>query len=294
VPRSIDTTTSRTAEMTCFSRAVSSQETSLYYKSDDYIAPLILPAIIKPLIHLALFRRIYNKFLAPPGIYEYIIARTKYIDAVFEKALAYHFDQILIMGSGFDSRALRFGDNAGKTKIFELDVPSTQWSKISQYQKRKLTIPDNLTFIAIDFDKEALPDKFNETGFRKGVRSLFVLEGLTMYLQPESVDMTFKIICEYAGSGSQVVFDYIYASVLRDEGIYYGEKVAKKMVSDAGESWYFGIEKGGIENFLALYDLRLIDHQDALALERTYFSDANGNIIGRINGTHCIVTAEKE
>ena len=291
--RRIDTVTSRTAEMTCMSRAVSAFEKDKYYQSGDYIAPRLIPAFIWPLVNLALGRRIFRRFLAPPGIYEYTIARTKYIDELFQKTLLEGFDQILIMGAGFDTRALRFQDKNEKTRIFELDVATTQQAKIRQYQKRNLTIPLNVKFIAIDFDKESLSIKLNEAGFHKEQRSMFVLEGLLMYLQPQSVDTIFRVIQEYAGGRSRIVFDYIYASVLRDEGIYYGEKDAKQMVSAVGERWHFGIEKDEIGEFIAKYGLELIDHMDTQALEKAYFSSTEGNIIGRVNGTHCLVTAEK-
>ena len=230
---------------------------------------------------------------APKGIYEYVIARTKYIDAVFRQALAEQFDQVLIFGAGFDTRAIRFQDAIGNTRVFELDVSVTQQAKIGQYQKRLLDVPLNLKFIAIDFDKDSLSMKLNEAGFYKQQRTLFMLEGLVMYLQPESVDATFQAIRDYAGKGSRVVFDYIYASVLRNEGIYYGETGIVQTVSGAGEQWHFGIEKGQIEQFLARYTLQLIDHKDAKELEEAYFSDSNSKIIGRVNGTHCLVIAER-
>jgi methyltransferase (TIGR00027 family) len=177
--------------------------------------------------------------------------------------------------------------------VFELDVPVTQQAKIGQYQKRHLAIPPSLTFIAIDFEQESLPVKLDEAGLYKHRRSLFILEGVVMYLQPESVDATFQAIRDYAGKGSWVVFDYIYASVLRKEGIYYGETEISQMVSGAGEQWHFGIEKGQIEQFLARYAMQLIDHKDAKDLENTYFTRSNGKVIGRVNGTHCLATAER-
>jgi methyltransferase (TIGR00027 family) len=291
--RRIDSSVSKTAKIVCFSRAVSAMETRKYYKSGDYIAPRMLPRFCWPFVHLSLGRKFYHRIMAPPGIYEYIIARTKYIDEIFEKALAEGFDQILIMGAGFDSRAWRFQGKMGKTRLFELDIPTTQQVKIYRWPQKGLQMPANLTFIAIDFDKESLPDKLIESGFHKGERSLFLLEGLLMYLQPESVDATFKVIQEFAGSGSLIVFDYIYASVLRREGLFYGESSIIKNVSDADEHWHFGIEKDEIEKFLAKYNLLLIDHKDSKDLEKTYFSNAAGKIVGRVNGTHCIVTAKK-
>lgn len=279
--------------MTCVSRACSTFETNSYYKSDDHIAPLLLPSGLRPFLHISVARWLFTQMAAPKGIYEYVIARTKYIDAVFKRALVEQFDQILIFGAGFDTRALRFQNEMGNIRVFELDVPVTQQAKIGQYQKRHLAVPPNLRFIAIDFDNETLSAKLDDSGFNKQQRSLFILEGLVMYLQPESVDATFQTIRDYAGKGSQVVFDYIYAAVLRKEGIYYGEKEIVKTVSSAGEQWHYGIEKGQIEQFLARYEMQLMDHKDARELEQAYFSDSNGNIVGRVNGAHCLVTAEK-
>lgn len=279
--------------MTCLSRAASVFETDSHYKSDDYIAPLLLPVYFKPLLQIPLTRKIFCRMIAPKGIYEYVIVRTKYIDTVFEQALAEQFDQILIFGAGFDTRALRFHHNTQNTQLFELDVPVTQQAKIGQYKKRHLLVPSNVTFIGIDFDKESLPVKLDEAGFRKQQRSLFVLEGLLMYLQPESVQATFQTIQNYAGKSSWVVFDYVHASVLRKEGIYYGESEIVETVSSAGEQWCFGIERGEVEQFLSAYELKLINHKDAKELEKEYFSDADGEVIGKVNDTHCLVTAEK-
>jgi len=111
------------------------------------------------------------------------------------------------------------------------------------------------------------------------------------YLQPQSVDQTFLTIRELAGAGSEVVFNYVYASVLRHEDIYYGEKGSLETVAKAGESWHFGIEKGEIGQFLSRYGFELRDHRDAHELEEMYFKDPAGKIVGRVNGTHCLARA---
>ncbi len=267
-------------------------ESNQYFRSDDHVAPLLLPWGFKTLMRLSLPRKVFAWFVAPKGIYEYVIARTKYIDAVFKHALFEQFTQILIFGAGFDTRALRFRKEASDTKIFELDTPLTQQAKINQYKKRQLSIPENLIFISIDFDKESLSVKLDNAGFCKGHKSLFILEGLVMYLQPKSVDSTFQIIQQYSGKGSRVVFDSVYGSVLRNEEGHYGEDGIVQMVTGAGEQWCFGIEDGQINLFLENYEMKLIDQKDAKALEQSYFCNPEGKIIGRINGTHFLITAE--
>jgi methyltransferase (TIGR00027 family) len=291
--RRIETATSRTAQWTCVSRAASALERDSHYRSDDHIALLLVPGFLKLLLHVPPVRRFCTRAIAPRGIYEYTIARTKYIDAVFEEALAAGFDQILIFGAGFDTRALRFQKKAGSTRIFELDVPITQQAKLGQYAKRGLSIPANAAFVSIDFDKESLSEKLEEAGFARGARSLFVLEGLLMYLQPESVAETFRVIDAFAGERSEVVFDYVRASVLRQVGSCYGEREIAETVAKAGEQWHFGIEEGELARFLGRYGFEVREHQDARDLEQRYFVDATGRTVGRVNGTHCLVRAVK-
>jgi len=288
----IETTASRTAEWTCVARAASSLEPDYHLRTDDSVARQLVPKYVDLLLHTRLGRRLY-KAIAPTGLFEYVVARTKYVDAAFQQALAERFDQILIFGAGFDTRALRFQQLSRNARLFELDVPTTQKAKIAQYNKRHLTIPGNLVFIPINFDTDLLPAKLEEAGFGKGRKSLFVMEGLLMYLQPESVDATFRVIEQFAGQGSRVVFDYLYASVIREENLYYGEQHVRAAVVRADERWHFGIERGMLEPFLSSYGLKLIDEKDASELEREFFTASTGAVLAHVNGSHALVTAEK-
>jgi methyltransferase (TIGR00027 family) len=287
----IETETSRTAELTCFCRAVSSLEKDRCYRSDDRVALSLLPDFLRLLIHIPFAGRLLLKVFTAKGIYEYVIARTKYVDAVFRQALSDQFSQILLFGAGFDTRALRFQEEARQTKIFEMDAPPMLEAKLGQYQKRHLIIPSNTVFVPIDFDRESLPLKLDQARFRRDEKSLFIMEGVLEYLQPQSVDQTFRTIRELAGAGSEVLFNYVFASVLRHEHMCYGEEGAIKTLAKVGESWHFGIEKGEIGQFLSRYGFELRDHRDARELEEMYFKDPAGKIVGRVNGTHCIVRA---
>ena len=284
----IESKTSRTAEFTCMVRASSFYEKTPQYKSNDYIAPILVPKFFLPVIKISILRNFFKNRFFPPGMYEYVIARTKYIDSVFQNAMKDGFDQILIFGAGFDSRGVRFATLNKKTNIFELDAPVTQEAKINQFKNRKIEINSNITFISIDFNKESLEDKLTLSGFDKNKKSLFILEGLTMYLDFDAINSTFDIINEFAGENSEIVFDYVYSSVLREENLYYGEFEVFNGVKDRGEPWSFGIEKGEIESFLEDKNLKLIQNLNSEDLENEFFKDENGNILSKVNGTHCI------
>jgi methyltransferase (TIGR00027 family) len=253
----IETKTSRTAEFTCMYRAASYRETRECYKGTDHIAYILVPGFVKLLLRFPRVCQLYNIYLAPKGIYEYVNARTKYIDSVFMDVLEQGFDQIVIFGAGFDSRAQRLSKLNKKSKIFELDTPITQEDKLNGFTEKNIMIPENLIYIPINFIQESLADKLTAAGFEKNQKTLFLLEGVTMYLSDDAIDKTFTFIQDVAGKGSWVVFDYIYAGVLRQENKYYGEKDIFKTVAKAGEAWSFALEEGEIESFLRKYDFNL-------------------------------------
>lgn len=277
-----------TAKMTCVARAVSYYEQNSYYKSNDNLTPLIIPKFLNFLIKRKIFRALYRKYV-PMGIYEYVIARTKYIDEIFEN-LPELIEQVLIFGAGFDTRLIRFQEKLKNLFTFELDSFLTQSAKIKKYSAVKINLPSNLKLISIDFNKDDLSDKLQKSGFQKNKASLFVLEGLTMYLDPDSIDKVFGLLKDFSGTNSIIVFDYVYASVLRQENLYDGEEDIWKTVSQTGEKWNFGIEKGKAGEFLSKYDFQVIDESGAKELKEKYFG--NQNIY--INATHCLVTAKKK
>lgn len=289
--RRIESKSSRTAGFICMYRAASYLEKNKFYQSDDYIAPKLLPGLIKFLVSNKLVNFRWPFF--PKGIYEYVIARTKYIDDIFEESMKQGIEQILLFGAGFDTRAVRFADKNINTKIFELDTIHTQTAKIEQFKKRNISIPRNTIFIPIDFNVDSVSEKLESNGFMRNKTTLFILEGIIQYLNKEAVDKLFKLLYELSAHESKVVFDYVYASVLRKENIYYGETDIYKKVNSVREPWLFGIEKGETEAFVKKYKFNLIQNLNSEDLEKMFFSDKLGHVIGKINGTHCIAYVKK-
>ena len=288
----IEEKTSRTAQYTCSSRAASYYEKTRFYHSDDYVAAKMVPWYIKPLIWNGFIRRSLLSVMAPRGAYEYVIARTKYIDEVFTRAVSDGVDQVLILGAGFDSRSIRLLPDESTVKVFEIDAPVTQKAKKGRLVELGLGLPMNTVYVPVDFNKEDPEGKLVENGFQYGKRCLFILEGLLMYLDEEAVEETLSLITRLGAKGSLVVFDYLYSSVLRREGRYYGEEDMHKNVEDVGEPWGFGIDEGEVESYLRERGLCLLEELDSKELENRYFTDDDGIVVGRINGTHSIVLAE--
>jgi len=89
----IETKSSRTAGFTCLSRAASYMDKRECYSGPDDIAYVLVPTFFKLLLKSRWLFKLFRQRFFPKGIYEYVIARTKYFDAVFTEALEHGFDQ---------------------------------------------------------------------------------------------------------------------------------------------------------------------------------------------------------
>lgn len=292
--RKIEREGSSTAGYTCFSRACAAREKDERLRGPDHLAEIFMPSIPNILLNVPFLRALCMRKMFPSGIHEYVLARTKLFDKGFLDALEHGFSQIVLLGAGMDTRALRFQDRNKGTTIFDLDIHATQQYKRKVFERKRIVLPAGLVFAPIDFNKEHLADVLTQAGYRKGQQTLFLWEGVTMYLEAKAVDGTLAFIRGSAAEGSIVVFDYVRASVLRRENTLYGEKGSYDRVAQTGERWLFGIEEGAIGGFLAERGFKLLSHYMPSDLEAAYLTAADGTSLRRINETHCIVTAGKE
>lgn len=290
--RRIEREGSSTAGYTCFSRACASKEPDKRFRGPDYLAEVFMPPIPNILLNVPFLRKLCMRKLFPTGIHEYVLARTKAFDEAFVDALERGFPQVVMLGAGMDTRAFRFQEKNGDTTIFDLDIHATQRYKRKVLKRKKIVSPAELVFAPIDFNKQHLADVLPEAGYRDGQQTLFLWEGVTMYLEAGAVDGTLAFIHNSAAKGSIVVFDYVRASVLRYEDSLYGEKEIRGTVSRAQEGWIFGIEDGAIEEFLSARGFKLHSHYMPSDLEVAYLTAKDGTKYGRINETHCIVIAK--
>jgi methyltransferase (TIGR00027 family) len=291
--RRIETAPSRTADIVCLYRAASSMEKDPRYRTNDWVARRLLPRFIQVLFWLPPARRLVTRRLGPPGTYEWVIARTHYVDALFSRAKAEGFAQVVLLGAGFDSRAIRFQRELSDMAVFELDAPTTQAAKTGQYKKRRIPVPINLHFVPVNFEKEDLAQRLEESGFANGSKTLILMEGVTQYIAPEAIYKTMNIIRDHVGKGSWMVFDYAHASAVGRGTAGKDEILMAKRLAKSGETWQFGLSDDEVGPFLARFGFKIIDQKNPRELEQAYFKDAQGSIAGHISDAQSIVIAER-
>jgi methyltransferase (TIGR00027 family) len=149
---------SHTALMAAIHRFLASKESRRGFKGPDHFAYLFLPAKAKFFLSFSFFRKIFSKKLhnKVPGSYEYITARTKFIDEIFLRAVEENIPQIIFLGAGYDTRSIRFREQIQQTVIFEVDAPTTQEEKKNIIKKYEVHLPLKITFVAMNFDVDGL------------------------------------------------------------------------------------------------------------------------------------------
>jgi methyltransferase (TIGR00027 family) len=289
---------SKTALMAAVHRTLANKEYGHEVFGSDYMAIHFLPPHFRFFLGFKKIRkRIKNKIKRKlPGLHEYVLARTAWLDSLFTEALQNKIPQIVILGAGYDSRAYRFDTINQVTKIFELDKSSTQDRKKRCLRKAGINISQNTCLIPIDFIKESLPDTLHRAGYDPDKKTLFIWEGVSYYLSPDAVEATLGYINERAQKETVVAFDYIIPVSENNMDHYYGVKEFFRMMqkNHADEILRFSMPEDETTSFLKRKGLRVLDHYNNDEIESNFLSRMDGSISRQITGHFRFVTASPD
>ncbi len=215
-----------------------------------------------------------------PATLHYLTARTLHIDRALKQAVKDGAQQVVVLGAGFDSRAYRFRNTMPAVHFFEVDFPATLEAKLQQLTRILGEPPKWVRYAPIDFNKQQLEEVLQKAGFRRDVRTFFIWEGVTMYLDEDAVKGTLKFIARRSAPGSRVFFDYIYQPVIEGDYRYPGSRRIAERVRSVGEPYTYGIDPFGAEDLLRMCGLSLISDMGHKAFTKNYLIGSDGYPVG--------------
>jgi methyltransferase (TIGR00027 family) len=130
-----------------------------------------------------------------------IAARTRFFDEQVLAAISSGVRQVVVCGAGYDDRALRF--RAGGVRFFELDHPATQADKARRLKRAGLDTA-GLTLAAADFRVDDVPAVLAASGQDGALATLFLCEGLLVYLDEPAIAGLLAGLAARAGPGSRL------------------------------------------------------------------------------------------
>jgi methyltransferase (TIGR00027 family) len=132
--------------------------------------------------------------------FSWLAARTRFYDDAVTEALDAGIRQVVVVGAGYDSRAWRLARDG--VRFFEVDHPATQADKRGR-------APENgPCYVPVELGVDALHEALPSAGFRTDRPSLFLAEGLTMYLTEPQVRDLLGALHRLGAPGSRLAVNF--------------------------------------------------------------------------------------
>lgn len=157
-------------------------------------------------------QRLYSGFgpilrlaaLRPTGM----AARTAFFDGETMRAIHGGVEQIVILGAGYDGRAVRF--RHGAVRWIEVDFPSTQADKRRRLDALGVTL-DHLRFAPADLMVDDVDSALGSAGHDPLKPTLFICEGLFAYLDPDAGSSLCEKLRRRGSAGSVLAANFLVA-----------------------------------------------------------------------------------
>jgi len=161
-----------------------------------------------------------------------IAVRTSFMDQKIKEHLKKGTRQLVILAAGMDTRSYRL-DFPSDLHVFELDR-----KEVLDYKELKLKDEKPKcarTLLSVDL-REEWHHQLHKAGFRPGLRTLWLVEGLLMYLHEPQVETLFRRI-EALANENDVLLTDILGQTLLDSPFMQNQL---SFLSSIGAPWHFG------------------------------------------------------
>jgi methyltransferase (TIGR00027 family) len=207
------------------------------------------------------------------GLRAFLVARSRYAEDMLAHAVERGVTQYVLLGAGLDTFAHR-NPHPG-LQVFEVDHPATQQWKRELLEDTGLSVPGNLTYVPVDFEREVLPERLDAAGFNAAVPTFFAWLGVVPYLTLAAFRTTLAFIGAQP-AGSAVVLDYAQPR----SALPFFEKLAHDSlaarVQQAGEPFQLFFTPAEIAAELTAF--REIEDIGAAEINAHYFAGRSDNL----------------
>lgn len=140
------------------------------------------------------------------GRSRHLALRTRAIDDATARAVAAGARQLVLVGAGLDARAWRL-PVLREVTVWEVDHPATQAWKRARVADLP-PIARDVRFIETDFERDDLRERLAAAGHDEAARTIFIWEGVTMYLSNAAVDQVLAGLRASSAAGSTLLATY--------------------------------------------------------------------------------------
>jgi methyltransferase (TIGR00027 family) len=142
-----------------------------------------------------------------PGMVHHFLFRKLLIEKQLVGAVASGVRQVIVLGAGLDTLAVRMARRYRTAHVFEIDLPNTQQMKHNIFENIRHPVTPNCRFIKADLTRIPLTTALeDEKEFKPDEPTLVILEGVLMYLTEAEVKALFAAMRESFNGSLTVIF----------------------------------------------------------------------------------------
>jgi methyltransferase (TIGR00027 family) len=206
----------------------------------------------------------------------FIAVRTRFAEDALAEAIGRGVRQVVVLGAGLDTYAYR-NPFADRLSILEVDHPATQAWKRQRLRDAAIPLPSSLTFVPVDFEREALAERLAAGGFDRRQQTFFTWLGVVPYLNQDAVWSTLAFIASLP-KGAHVVFDYSDppASLSPERRASHGKRAQR--VAELDEAWVTYFEPEELHAQLTTLGFAEIEDLGPAGIVSRYFPSRTGSL----------------
>ena len=212
-------------------------------------------------------------------------ARSRIAEDALSRAVDKGIRQIVILGAGLDTFALRNPHGARQIRIYEVDHPATQAWKRQRLADAQIAPPPCLIFVPVDFERDDVGDKLVAAGFQQNAPAFFTWLGVVPYLTEHAIGRTLDYMSSI--QNSEVVFDYMEPSAASSEELRQLDTERTERLKKLDERSVSRFEPAGVAAILRSHGFAAVEDIDFREIASRFGRGVHGLAPGQL-GVHVV------
>lgn len=209
-----------------------------------------------------------------PGIYLHQVLRKRCIESLTRAVVNTGIQQVVIIGAGYDTLSLRLSSEQPRLTVIELDHPATQRVKRDAISRFHLDIGAS-SFFPVDLSSQGLEAALCACPeFKANQPTLFIAEGLTMYLTASRVREMLQCI-QSQNADSKFIFTYMEESAPGRFHFQHERFTTSLWLALQHEEFTWGVRSTELPTFLAESQFQLIENKTSRELRQEFLTESN-------------------
>ena len=218
--------------------------------------------------------------LSVPGLLLHFVLRKRWIEEAVRAQIRNGCEQVVLIGAGFDTLGVRLAPDLPHVGFIEIDHPATQAAK-----RRALAQgagPANLHLVTADLARVDLAHALDDApAYRREARTVFVVEGVLMYLSHAEVEAVFAALRTLQPRAGAVVFTVMEPAADGVARFHNATPLVRRLLAAWNEPFASMLPRGEVERFVGRWGLRVDALADSAVLRTRYLSSASSPALAR-------------